>query len=342
MSYQLRMEREKDILRCLVDSHVSTASPVGSQWIARRSVLGISPATIRNTMGELEEAGYISRPHASAGRIPTDKGYRYYVDTLIRPVPLSPTEKGRLRREVQGEWSSVQEVLDHTAHVLGIVCRELGVTLAPRLYAGLFQRLELIPVGDRKVLLVLMITSGLVRTIVAELDSDIPPPVLAETCRVLNERLSGCSLQEVKRHLDERLRDAPRAHPKVVQLFIRSTDHLFDFRENEQVHLGGTTQIVTQPEFVDHEKLSRLLEFLDQKQVLVQWLQSREHPDGVMVTIGHEHPRDEIHACSAVTSSYRIGGVVGIIGVIGPTRMPYARLMSIVGYTSQLLSTMFV
>lgn len=341
MRFALQAERGKDILRCLIDSHVSTASPVGSRSLACRSILRISSATIRNTMVELEEAGYISRSHPSAGGVPTDKGYRFYVDALMRSTPLSPTEKQRLRQEMQGEWSSTQEVLDHTSHVLGMVCRELGVALAPRLYEGIFQRLELIPVANRRVLLVLMITSGLVRTIVAELDSDIPPHALAETGRILNERLSGLSLREVKDQIDERVRDVSRVHPKVIQLFIRSTDSLFDFSQNEQVHLGGTTQIITQPEFSDHEKLSKLLEFLEQKQSLVQWLQAREHTDGVVVTIGHEHPRGEIQACSAVTSTYTIGDVTGVIGVIGPTRMPYARLISIVGYTARLLSTMF-
>lgn len=342
MQGELRAERNKNILRCLIDSHVSTASPVGSRSIARRSVLGISPATIRNTMGELEEAGYILRPHASAGGIPTDKGYRLYVDVLMRSTRLSPTEKQRIRQEVQVERSNVQEMLAHTSHVLGTACRELGVALAPRLYEGIFQRLELIPVAHRKILLVLMITSGLVRTIVAELDSDIPPYALAETGRLLNERLSGYSLQTIRDRLEEQVRDVPRVHPTVIQLVIRSAEYLFDFRENEQVHLGGTTHIITQPEFADHEKLSKFLAFLEQKQALVQWLQAREPTEGVIVTIGHEHPRGELQGCSTVTATYKIGEVTGIIGVIGPTRMPYARLISVVGYTSQLLNTMFV
>jgi len=341
MRYALQTERDKHILRCLIDRHVSTASPVGSKSIASRSVLGVSSATIRNTMVELEDAGYISRPHTSAGGIPTDKGYRFYVDSLLQMKPISPTDKKRIHQEVQGDWKSVQEVLDHTSHVLGMICKEVGVALAPRLYEGIFQRLELISVAPRKVLLVLMITSGLVRNIVAELDSDIPPNVLAETGRILNERLSGCSLREIKDQIDARLKDAPRVNQKVIQLFIQYTDYLFDFQENEQVHVGGTTQIVSQPEFTDHEKLSHLLEFLEQKQFFARWLHDRKHRDSVVVTIGHEHCQDEIQGCSVVTSTYTIGDVIGVIGVIGPTRMPYSRLISVVGYTSRLISTMF-
>lgn len=334
-------ERDRDILRCLVDSHVATASPVGSGSIARHFMERVSPATVRNRMGELEEAGYISRPHSSAGGIPTDKGYRFYVDRLMRVSPLSPTEKKRIRQEVEREWTSVQEVLAHTAQALGMAGKELGVVLAPRLYEGVFQKLELIPVASRKVLLVLMITSGLVRTIVAEMDSDIPTKALEETGRILNERFSGCPLREIKDQFDARVRDTPHGHPKIVQLFIQSADYLFDFQENEQIHVGGTTQIVSQPEFTDHEKLAHLLEFLEQKQEFVRWLQSREHTDEVVISIGHENLRGEIQMCSVVTSTYKFGETIGIIGLIGPTRMRYARMISMVRYTSQLLNAMF-
>jgi heat-inducible transcriptional repressor len=342
MAYELQTERDKDILRYLVERHVSTASPVGSKSIATRYILGISPATIRNTMVDLEEAGYISRPHASAGGIPTDKGYRFYVDTLLRLKPILPADRQHIHQELEGNWKSVQEVLSHTAQVLGMVCKEVGVALAPRLYAGVFQRIELIPVAHRKVLLVLMLTSGLVRNIVAEVDSDIPAGVLTDACRFLNERLSGCSLRDIKTQFDKRLEDVPPINRKVIQLFIQYTDYLFDFQENEQVHFGGTTHIVSQPEFsTDSGRLSRLLEFLEHKQTVSRWLHQRPHDHQVTITIGHEHPQGEIQACSVVTSMYQIGNMTGVIGVIGPTRMPYSRLVAIVGYTSRVLSRMF-
>ncbi|MBM3264539.1 MAG: heat-inducible transcription repressor HrcA [candidate division Zixibacteria bacterium] len=342
MLYPLQTERDKDILRHIVDRHVHTASPVGSHTLAKRSALGVSAATIRNTMVELEEAGYISRPHSSAGGIPTDKGYRYYVDTLLRPRPVSTSDRQHIQQDLEGGWNSVQEVLSHASQVLGMVCREVGVALAPRLYDGVFQRIELLPVAPRKVLLVLMLSSGLVRNIVAELDTDIPARTLTETARFLNERLSGNSLREIKRELDERLKDGPQSNRKVIQLFIQYTEYLFDFQQNEQVHFGGTTHIVSQPEFsTDSERLSRLLDFLEHRQTVARWLNERTVEDRVMVSIGQEHSRDEIRTCSVVTATYRIGDMTGVIGVIGPTRMPYPHMISIVGYTARVLNAIF-
>ncbi len=296
----------------------------------------VSPATIRNTMVELEEAGLISRPHQSAGGVPTDKGYRFYVDRLIEETPIAQADRNYIDQEMGGGWNSIQEILAHTSHVLGMVCRELGVALTPRLYEGVFERLELVPVAPRKVLLVLMISSGLVRNIVAELDSDISSRVLEETSRILNERLCGCTLLEIKEQMDERMKDAGRADPGVLRLFIQYRDYLCDFEGNEQVHTGGTTHIVSQPEFTDHLKLSRLLEFVEHRQTVADWLQKRDHRDNVAVTIGREHLPDEMHGCSVVTSTYRLGDVTG---VIGPTRMPYSRLMGVVGYTARRIST---
>ena len=345
MSYTLQAERDKLILRCLVERHVSTGHPVGSKSIAHRSLVGVSSATIRNTMVDLEESGYISRPHSSAGGIPTDKGYRYYVDTLLQLRPIQQKDRQRIHQELEGEWQNVQEVLSHTAQILGMVCKEVGVALAPKLYEAQFQRLELIPVSDSKVLLILVLTSGLVRNIVAELDSKIPAKELNEAIRFLNERLNGCSLREIKEQFDERLQDSAQANRKIIQLFIQYSDYLFDFREDEQTHIGGTTHIVSQPEFskdYTNTKLSSLLDFLEHKRTVAHWLQERNHGNDVAVTIGQEHNKDEVQSCSVVTSTYRIGDVTGIIGVIGPTRMPYPRLISVVGYTARYLNTMFV
>ena len=238
MSYTLQAERDKNILRCLVDRHVFTGHPVGSKSLVHRSLLGISSATIRNTMVELEEAGYISRPHSSAGGVPTDKGYRYYVDALLQLRPIQPKDRQRIHQELEGEWQNVQEVLSHTAQILGMVCKEVGVALAPKLYEGQFQRLELIPMSDCKVLLVLMLSSGLVRNIVAEVDSNLPAKELSEAVRFLNERLNGCSLRQIKEQFDERLKDAPQANRKIIQLFIQYSEYLFDFREDEQTHIS--------------------------------------------------------------------------------------------------------
>lgn len=342
MAYTLQTDRDKDILRNLVEHHVSTGQPVGSRSIASQGPLDVSPATVRNTMVNLEDAGYITRPHPSAGGVPTDKGYRYYVDALLRMRPINKRDRERIHLELENDWLSVQELLSHTAQILGLVCREVGVALAPKLYDGRLERVELIPVARRKVLLVLTLASGMVRSIVAELDADIPKDRLDSASWFLNERLSGCSLREIRGQLDERLEDAPQSRRKIVQLFIQYSEYLFDFEESEKTHIGGTTYIVSQPEFVtDYTKLSSLLQFLEHKRTVAHWLSERHHDNRIAVTIGSENGQREVTSCSVVTSTYRIGDMTGVIGVIGPTRMPYARLMSVVGYTARYLNTKF-
>ncbi len=342
MAYALQTDRAKDILRNLVERHVTTGQPVGSTSIASTGPLAVSPATVRNIMVHLEDAGLITRPHPSAGAVPTDKGYRYYVDALLRMRPIKKRDRERINLELENDWLSVQELLSHTAHILGLVCKEVGVALAPKLYDGKLERVELIPVGRRKVLLALTVTSGLVRSIVAELDADISADRLAEANWFLNERLGGCSLREIQGQLDERLEDASQSKRKIVQLLIQYSNYLFDFEENEKTHIGGTTYIVSKPEFVtDYTKLSSLLHFLEHKRTVAHWLNERHHENQIAVTIGRENGQNEVQSCSVVTSTYRIGDMTGIIGVIGPTRMPYARLMSVVGYTARYLNTKF-
>ena len=339
MSNTLQTDRDRDILRNLVEHHVTTGQPVSSRSIASQSPFDVSPATVRNTMVNLEDSGYITRPHPSAGGVPTDKGYRYYVDALLRMRPINKRDRDRIRLELENDWHSVQELLSHTAQILGLVCREVGVALAPKLYDGKLERVELIPVARRKVLLVLTLASGMVRSIVAELDADISKDRLESAGWFLNERLSGCSLREIRSQLDERLEDAPQSRRKIVQLFIQYSEYLFDFEENEKAHIGGTTYIVSQPEFVtDYTKLSSLLQFLEHKRTVAHWLSERHIDNRIAVTIGRENGQREVTSCSVVTSTYRIGDMTGVIGVIGPTRMPYARLMSVVGYTARYLN----
>ena len=342
MADTLHSDRDKGVLRSLVEQHVSTGQPVGSNSIVNRGSLVVSAATVRKTMGNLEDAGYITRPHPSAGGIPTEKGYRYYVDTLLQINPINNRDKERIHRELKSKWCDIPELLGHTASILGMVCEEVGLALAPNFYNGRLARVELIPASNRKVSLVLTLTSGLVKSIVAELEFEIPAQRLADTSRFLNERLNGCSLREIKEQLDERLKDTSQSRRQIIQLFIQYSNYLLGVEENEKPHIGGTTYIVSKPEFVtDYTKLSSLLEFLEHKRTVANWLNERQQNGHLSVTIGSENRQNEVQSCSVVTSTYRIGDMKGVIGVIGPTRMPYARLIPVVGYTARYLNKMF-
>jgi heat-inducible transcriptional repressor len=330
-------EREEAILNAVIDHYVKTAEPVGSRAIAARYKLGLSPATIRNTMQDLEQLGVLEQPHTSAGRVPTDLGYRYYVDRLLRPVPLTRVESEEIRREVRHEPSALHEILAQTSKVLSRVTHQLGVTVSPAFERGVLNRIDLVQVASNRVLVIMAVRSGLARTLLLEVDADLKPTALEETRRLLNERLVGLTLGEVRKTASERLRDT-RGEARLIKMFIESSDRLVMLQELEDLHLGGAFNIMHQPEFRDLHNLSGLMQVIEDRTHLLEWLTSNEVSDGIVITIGKEFEALDLTQCSMVTSTYKVGRVQGTIGILGPTRMPYSKLVSVVDYTSRVLT----
>jgi heat-inducible transcriptional repressor len=338
MAFDNLSEREKLILQSLIDYYVTTAEPVGSRVVAQKFSLGLSPATIRNTMQDLEEMGLVTQPHTSAGRIPTDKGYRVYVDSMMGREALSSVEEEQIRREIHPDYAAVEDILEQTSRVLAAVSKQLGITVSPRFDKGVLTRIDLIPVADKKILVVLAVKHGLVRTVLLEAESNLSTEQVEKTVSVLNERLCGLTLGEIKDSMDLRLKEATSADPRLIKIFLDSAENLLNFTETEEMHLGGTTNILDQPEFKDREKLKGFIQVLEEKKLLSELISSQGIKEGITITIGNEIERGEIQSCSLVTSPYRAGKVKGTIGVIGPTRMKYSKLVSLVEYTAKRLS----
>ena len=338
MAFENLTQREKAVLQSLIDYYIATATPVGSRLIANKYKLGISPATIRNTMQDLEEMGIVTHPHTSAGRVPTDKGYRIYVDTLLEPEELTRSEEEQIKSEIMIDYAAVENLLEQTSRVLGLISNELGVTIAPRFDQGILTHINLIPVAEKKILVVLAVKHGLIRTVLLEAESNLKTETLEKSASILNERLCGLTLGELKDSMEQRLMEASTADPKLIRVFLESSENLLNFPETEQVHLGGTTNIVDQPEFKDKEKLKSLIELIEEKRLLAELVSAKGIGEGITITIGEEMERGEMQSCSLVTSPYKAGKVSGTIGIIGPTRMRYAKLVSLVDYTAKLLS----
>jgi heat-inducible transcriptional repressor len=331
-------ERQLRVLEAVVHSYIQTAEPAGSQTIARRFGLGVSPATIRNIMSELEEKGYLFHPHTSAGRIPTDRAYRIYVDAIMRLSPPSNEERNTLRSELVGTRSAVEEVLRRAAQVLGVLTQELGVAVAPALDQMVMERLELVQVTSERLLLVFNLRSGVVRTIFVEVPGLVPPSSVQQVSQVLNERLSGLTLQEIRCTLPERLRDAgTEGGRELLNIFIAEGDGLFDLSGDESaVVLGSAQMLADQPEFASNSRMRDLLRLTEGRDLLKQALESRRQR-GLSITIGGENPDTRLSDFTLVTSSYEAGGLKGVIGVMGPTRMPYDKIIGLVEHTSRLV-----
>lgn len=335
-------ERERQVLEAVIRSYVETAEPAGSRTISRRFGLGISPATIRNTMSDLEEKGFLFHPHTSAGRIPTDKAYRVYVDGLMRLEPLALPERERLAEEIGERGSAIETILRRAAQSLGVLTQELGVALGPRLDQTILHRLELVRMNSERLILVLTLRGGAVRTIFIEIAGEIADEAIAEVQQVLNGRLAGLSLAEIRTSLAARLRDATGASgaSELLNIFVQEGDTLFDVSSTEEdsVMLGQASLLVDKPEFASGERMKQLIALTETRTQLASLLRQRTATQGVSITIGDEHGSQLLGGLTLVTAEYKAGSLSGVIGVIGPTRMPYEKVIALVTHTSSLVT----
>lgn len=337
-------DREHLVLEAVIRTYVETAEPAGSRMVTRRFNLGVSPATVRNTMSDLEEKGYLYHPHTSAGRMPTDRAYRFFVDSLLGQ-PRPPVEAASLRAELEatGERSGVELLLRRAAQVLGLVTHELGIASAPQLDSAALERIELLAVADGKVLMVMTLRTAGVRTLFVDVPADVPASTLVAVSQVLNERLAGLPLREVRSSLSARLRDTSAATDpsasELLNIFIQSADEWLQWpSRTEPVHLGRASVLAEQPEFQSGSRLKNLIELTERTDLLRNVLADRIGSEGLKITIGAEHTDPALADFTVVTSEYHVGNLRGVIGVIGPTRMPYDRVISMVESTSALVT----
>lgn len=330
-------ERELRVLEAVVHSFVESAEPAGSQTIARRYGLGVSSATVRNIMSDLEERGFLYHPHTSAGRIPTDRAYRAYVDMVMRRSPPSSMARETLAAELSGKGNALEELLHRATQVLGVLTQELGVAVAPALEEVILERIELVPVASDRLLMVFNLRSGMVRTIFVRVPSSVAPGATQGVAQVLNERLGGLTLAEIRRTLPDRLRDAggPLGSRELLDIFIAEGDELFTVSPPAAL-LGSAQLLAEQPEFASNERMRDLLDLTERRDLLRRALEARRR-EGLSITIGSENADSRLAEFTVVTSAYRVGELSGVIGVIGPTRMPYDKIIGLVEHTGQLV-----
>ena len=328
--------RKKQLLRYVVKSYIGTASPVASSHLVKEYRLNCSPATVRNEMASLEDMGYIRQPHTSAGRIPTDAGYRIYVDTLMKSNHLSRDEKEQIHQRMANAGRDVKRLLEEVTKILGMISQELSVVLTPWISWGIFDRLELIELAERKLLAVIHVQSRLVKTVILEIDWDIDPQNMEKTASEVNERLSGLTLEEIQNSVKQRLRNSVRGDRKLIQYIVDHGGHIFDFSEPLEVHTCGTQNILMQPEFSDYTMMERILSLVDDRSKLATLFRRRVRETAL--TIGSENTDKRLSAFSVVTACYHRGKDIGALGVIGPTRMPYTKILPLVNFTAKTMS----
>ena len=334
--------RERKILGRLVNCFIDTGEPVGSRTLSKRG-MDLSAATVRNSVADLEEKGYLFQPHTSAGRVPTDKGYGVFVDTLMEQQQVSEEDRKRLAAMVQDciRESNVESLIGQVSRVIADVSHQLGVALTPRFNKGIFRSLEMVQLTDSKLLLILTIQSGLVKTLVMEVDARIGKSDLDATRRVVNARLAGLTIEDMLKEVEERLMSSSEGAPKLLRMICDNADSLFEVIHEEDLHLVGTGNFFMQPEFADQQaRMAELIGMFEERTQMAEILSSRVAEDGIAITIGEENASPQLKDCSLLTSKYRFGNVTGVIGMMGPTRMPYSKMVPLLRYIAGLTETM--
>lgn len=331
--------RKKKILKVITDDYIVSAEPVGSRTIARRYDLGLSPATIRNEMADLEEGGYLEQPHTSAGRIPSDQGYRYYVDALMSLQKLSDKEIERIHQELDQHHQQLESIIHQTSKILVQMTRYPSLVLTPHSEDAVFRHIQLVRLSDTTILTLVVTDTGYVENKVIEFEGGISDSELDRISTVLNQKLRGLRLKDLRSSVLNEIRSDLMFHQEFYNEAIKLlTRGISNTGTKEKVYIDGATKILEQPEFSEIHKFKPLMDALDEEDRLYKLL-SQNVTRGTFIKIGNENKSLGLSDCSVVTASYEIAGrTVGVIGVLGPTRMDYAKVLPIVENTAAILS----
>jgi heat-inducible transcriptional repressor len=332
-------ERARQVLQALLFEYTVTAEPVGSRQLAKKYALGLSPATIRNTMADLEEMGYLGQPHTSAGRVPTDKAYRVYVDSLMGRIELGRGETLRLQRQVTGARSEIDDLMEATSAQLSELSHYAAVILAPPLQHTRLERVDLIPVEGERALVVLATDTGWGMSRILAFEERISRSELREIARLLTERFAGSTFLEIRSQVAEG-GGSPAEPERVLRAAAYVARKVFQSLWDRNLYVGGAMNMLDQPEF-GIGTMRALLKTFEEKRQLIELLTTRAQASdgGAQVVIGTEIPYQEMQETSLVAASYRFHDrVLGVLGVVGPRRMPYAKIVPLVEYTARLVS----
>lgn len=334
-------EREKNVLRCVIQEFILTASPVGSRNITRKYGVGFSPATVRNIMSDLENGGFINHPHTSAGRVPTDKGYRFYVDSLMNIQSLGQREIEMIESNFSPEINQTDEMVKIAGKLLSSITKQLACVTYPNLDSGIFEKLQIVIISSTRILVVINIKSGLVKTITLEMNSEIKESQLFQVQSLLNERLEGLTFKEIRQTFQDRFQDVDDDQKLIIRFFVDSVDKIFKDEINpDRIIVTGAKNILKNPEFDDPEKFQSVIEMVEDKDIIVHILEKsgENQKDDIYISIGSENKSKKLQEYSFISKEYNVGETHGTLGIIGPKRMEYSKIVAIVDYMAKMLS----
>jgi heat-inducible transcriptional repressor len=333
-------DRRREVLRSLIQLHVETGEPVGSESLSRALDRALSPATLRSIMADLEAMGYLDHPHTSAGRVPTDEGYRLYVNSLALPQDLAPAEAERIASELGSSEASVEKTMERASQLLSRLSRHVGFVLAPDIAKTSFRHVDLVDLGHPRVLVVMVSASGIVTHKVVDVEERISPTDLQACANYLNAHFTGVPLGEIRTRLLDLMKEEKALYDKLLQRVVALGERAFSVSQGDAaVYIDGTSNILSLPEFDDLERMRALFRTFEEKGRLVRILNACIAGEGIRVLIGHENPDPELRGLSLVAARCELEGAPGVgLGVLGSTRMEYAHVVSLVDHVARAVS----
>lgn len=326
--------RQLLILEAIIDDYTRSAEPVGSRSVSKREDIQYSPATIRNEMADLEELGYLEKPHSSSGRIPSQKGYRYYVDHILLPESSSNTDILDIKALFTQKIQQVEQVIEQSAQILSNLTSYTSIVLGPEVFETKLKHVQIIPLSSATAVAIIVTETGHVEKQTITIPEGINLSDIEMMVNILNERLQGVSMLELRSNIFLEVSKIMKSHVNNYKDVMTMLEQTFQPGKSNKVFFGGKTNILSQPEFHDVQKVKQLLEIFEEKQLIHQIF--RSDTSGITVKIGQENNVQAIEQCSIITATYTVDGKhLGTVGILGPTRMEYRKVIGILDYISK-------
>lgn len=331
-------ERKIKVLYAIINSYISSAEPIGSRTITKLYDLGVSSATVRNEMSDLEDLGYLNKPHSSAGRVPSDKAYRLYVNEILKAHKpnIDINKKNQLKKILISESREIEQLLQNSAKILSALTSYTALAISPQIKDSRIKHIQLVPIDNHQIIMVLVNNTGVVKNTVFRLDKEVPENQISTISNLLNAKLKGLSVGEIEGEISAGILKDIYEYKTIMDGIIPIINQSMDDIDNIDLYSDGVTKILNFPEYKDLEKAKSFIHFIEDKDSVVELLLNNPLSQDIDISIGNENIYEPIKGCSLITATYKLGDkTIGKIGVIGPTRMDYYKLIN----TLDLFST---
>jgi heat-inducible transcriptional repressor len=338
ISIEVLKERKKKILSAVIHHYIKTGNPVGSTVLIDEYNISLSPAAVRNVMAELEEEGFLTHPHTSAGRIPTDKGYRSYVDNLLKLQSFAIREEERIKEEYEQKHREIESFLSETSRILSGLSQYAGFVMSPQTQYDEIKNIELVQISSSELLIVLLTQSGIIKH--KKIKAFLSQLEIAKLRNFLNDKLRGVSIAQANKRIVSEIAKFKQQEKEILKVAEKISDVFYNIHDD--IYIDGTSNVVSIPDFSDFETVKLLIKFNENKEKLIEIISKNFTANGINVKIGSENDIIELKDLSVITTVYKNGDrAVGVLGIIGPKRMEYRKMMCLVSRVSEMLNKFF-